>query len=136
MTPWKPATTFGRSPHGFWDTAFYCDLKPNAVEEADHNSYANSLLCGHRLKKWNANEGHDRITWSTRGSKDGATVGDPLYDDSPALEMIGEKSLLISHMTHADGSVTRETSFMPVLHYSTARGLPMERQCVQRGVLR
>jgi len=40
-----------------------------------------------------------------------------------ALEMIGEENLWKGHMTHADGSVTVETSFIPVMHYSTARRL-------------
>jgi prepilin-type N-terminal cleavage/methylation domain-containing protein len=123
---WDPVSgsqNVSSSPEGFWDMAFYCDLAPNSNEETDHNSYANSALVGHRLKKWNVNSGHDRITWSTRGTKDGAMVGHPDYDDSPALEMIGEENLWKGHMTHADGSVTVETSFIPVMHYSTARRL-------------
>jgi prepilin-type N-terminal cleavage/methylation domain-containing protein len=126
---WDPVNAcnnVGSDPFGFWDTAFHCDLAPNGTDDADHNSYANSLLAGHRLKKWNANQGHDRITYSTRGTRMGATVGDPLYDDSPALEMIGEDTNWKGHMTHADGSVTVETNFVPVLHYSSARGLQME----------
>jgi prepilin-type N-terminal cleavage/methylation domain-containing protein len=125
---WDPVSASGdidSTPHGFWDTAFHCDLAPN-TNEADHNSYANSMLCGHRLKKWNANQGHDRITWGTRGTRMGATVGEDDYDNSPGLEMLGEDTLYKVHVTHADGSVTTETNFMPVLHYSVARGLPYE----------
>ncbi|MCH2135940.1 MAG: type II secretion system GspH family protein [Phycisphaerales bacterium] len=123
---WDPVTgTFNAtgSPEGFWDLSIYCDLAPNSSEDVDHNSYANSTLCGHRLKKWNANEGHDRITWSTRGTKMGAGIGTSDYDNCPSLTMIGEENHWKGHMAHGDGSVSVETSFIPVLHYSPARGL-------------
>lgn len=118
---WDPvgATfTANTDPSGFWDTAFYCDLAPNSTEDADHNSYANSTLVGHRLKSWNLNSGYERICWSTRGTKMGAMVGNADYDDSPALEMIGEDNQWIGHVAHADGSISVETSFIPVMHYS------------------
>ena len=123
---WDPvnaASQVTSDPYGFWDTAFYCDLAPNSSEDTDHNSYASSTLVGHRLKKWTVNSGHDRITWSTRGTKDGALMGNPDYDNAPDIEMIGEETTWKGHVAHADGSITVETSFIPVMHYSTRRGL-------------
>ena len=116
---WDPVNSqAASSPEGFWDLGIYCDLEDSGGETADHNSYANSAIVGHRLKKWSVNSGHDRITWSTRGTRDGALVGAPDYDNCPTLRMMGEENHWEGHMTHADGSVTKETSFIPVMHYS------------------
>jgi hypothetical protein len=122
---WDPVNAcndINSNPHGFWDTSIYCDLAPNRDDDTDHNSYANSTLCGKRLKKWNANSGYDHICWSTRGTKMGAMVGTPDYDNSFALEMVGDYGRWKGHMAHADGSVSLETSFFPVDHYSSDRG--------------
>ena len=124
---WDPVTAaerVGFYPHGFWDTNIQCNLSPRGRgrDNTDHNSWANSLLCGHRLERWNANETVDRIAWSTRGTRMGAMAGQSEYDDSPAIAMLGTGNKWKGHMCRHDGSVSVETSFNPVLHYSPTQG--------------
>jgi prepilin-type N-terminal cleavage/methylation domain-containing protein len=89
----------------YWDTGFLANINATAGASATavcNTSYAHQVLCGWRKEQhWRNNSDSARPYFSTRGTQNGVTTGDP-FEQSPTLRLHGAPKSWEGNVCFAD----------------------------------
>ena len=99
----------------YWDNDFEVEIWAlPAFNLFCNTSYAHEAICGDRKSlKWLDNQDSSYPMLSTRGVKDGASPGNPDYDNSPTLELHGPREQWVGNIVFADNHTDQILNFFP-----------------------
>ena len=99
----------------YWDDDFEVQIWASpGVPFFCNTSYAHEAICGDRKSlKWLDNQDSSYPMLSTRGVKDGASPGNPDYDNSPTLELHGPREQWVGNIVFADNHTDQILNFFP-----------------------